>query len=105
VFPVFSPTITLFGQSKISSNGLNFLLPPLERVSPEILGSAPAWMFFPIGLISEEPIVKLRSKNGSNYVETDKRDGGSIIRSGEGPTNIIVVGDGVRLELKSSSAK
>ncbi|NDC40359.1 MAG: hypothetical protein EBZ77_02255, partial [Chitinophagia bacterium] len=105
VFPVFSPTITLFGQSEIFFNGLNFLLPPLEKVSPETVGSVPAWTFFPIGLVSEDPIVKLRSKNGSDYIETDKRDGDSIIRSGEGPTNVIVVGDGVRLEPKSSSAK
>ena len=104
-FPVFQPMITLFGQSKLSYNGLNFLLPPLSIVSTEIVSTAPAWTFFPIGLAEEEPLVKLRSKNGSDYVETDKRDAGYIIRSGEGPTNIIVVGDGVRLELKSSSAK
>ena len=104
-FPVFQPMITLFGQSKVSHDGLNFLLPPFSIVSAEIVSTAPAWTFFPIGLASEEPLVKLRSKNGADYVETDKRDGGYIVRSGEGPTNIIVVGDGVRLELKSSSAK
>ena len=104
-FPVFQPMITLFGQSKVSHDGLNFLLPPFSIVSTEIVSTAPAWTFFPIGLASEEPLVKLRSKNGADYVETDKRDGGYIVRSGEGPTNIIVVGDGVRLELKSSSAK
>ena len=104
-FPVFQPMITLFGQSQFSHDGLNFLLPPFSIVSTEIVSTAPAWTFFPIGLASEEPLVKLRSKNGSDYVETDKRDGGYIVRSGEGPTNIVVVGDGVRLELKSSSAK
>ena len=104
-FPVFSPALTLNGQSKISYNGLNFLLPPVEIIIGEIVAGAPPWAYLPIGLESEEPIVKKRSKNGSDYIETDKKDGDSIIRSGEGATNIIVVGDGVRLELKSSSQR
>ena len=104
-FPVFSPALTLNGQSKISSNGLNFLLPPVEIIIGEIIAGAPPWAYLPIGLESEDPIVKKRSKNGADYVETDRKDGDSIIRSGEGATNIIVVGDGVRLELKGSSQR
>lgn len=95
VFPVFSPTMTLHGQSRYFYEGLNFLLPPPQAIAKEVKDGVPAWLYLPISLDYEEPKVKLRSKNGSNYIKSDKRDGDTIIRSGEGPTNIIVIGDGV----------
>ncbi len=95
VFPLFSPTMTLYGQSRYFYQGLNLLLPPPESIAKEVKSGAPAWLYLPVSLDYEEPKVELRSKNGSNYIKSDKRDGDTIVRSGEGPTNIIVIGDGV----------